>query len=135
MVQGVDSRGNKRLAGQTLCGQKCGNTCPMQRNVKQSKNGDNARRLRGIYFINPNDEELKTHHEKTLVERWKFRCQQQCLVKHQQIETCRNIGKRKTKYACIVDADESMRIRLEGMPHRYHEDHIAAKEAKAALDK
>ena len=28
-------------------------------------------------------------------------------------ETCRSIGKRKTKYACIVDA--------------YHEDHIAAK--------
>ena len=27
----------------------------------------------------------------------------------------------------FVDADESMRIRLEGVPHRYHEDHIAAK--------
>ena len=42
-------------------------------------------------------------------------------------ETHRNIGKRKTKYACIVEADESMRIRLEGFPKRYHEDHIAAK--------
>ena len=42
-------------------------------------------------------------------------------------ETCRNIGKHKTKYVCIVDADESMRIRLEGVPHRYHEDHISAK--------
>ena len=42
-------------------------------------------------------------------------------------ETCSRIGKRKTKYACIVDADESMRIRLEGVPQRYHEDHITAK--------
>ena len=42
-------------------------------------------------------------------------------------ETCRNIGKDKTKNACIVDADESTRIRLEGVPHRYHEDHISAK--------
>ena len=40
-------------------------------------------------------------------------------------ETHRNIGKRKTKYACVVNADESMRMRLEGVPHRYHEDHIA----------
>ena len=40
--------------------------------------------------------------------------------------TCRSIGKHKTKYACIVDADESMIIRLEGVPHRYHEDHISA---------
>ena len=36
------------------------------------------------------------------------------------------LGKSKTKYACIVEADESMRIRLEGVPCRYHEDHIAA---------
>ena len=41
-------------------------------------------------------------------------------------ETCSSIGKRKTKYACIVDADE-LRIRLEGVPQRYHEDHITAK--------
>ena len=27
----------------------------------------------------------------------------------------------------IVDADESMRIRLEGIPQRYNEDHITAK--------
>ena len=45
-------------------------------------------------------------------------------------ETCSNIGKRKTKYACIVGADESMRIRLEGVPQRYHEDHITAKGMK-----
>ena len=42
-------------------------------------------------------------------------------------ETCRSIGKRKIKYACIVDVDESMRITLESVPHRNHEDHISAK--------
>ena len=42
-------------------------------------------------------------------------------------ETCRSFGKHKTKHACIVDADEYMRIRLEGVPCRYHEDDIAAK--------
>ena len=45
---------------------------------------------------------------------------------HCRGETCRNIGKHKTKYACIFDVNESMRIRLEGVPHRYHEDHVSA---------
>ena len=41
-------------------------------------------------------------------------------------ETCSGIGKRKIKYDRIVDTDEFMRIPLEGVPHRSHEDHIAA---------
>ena len=68
--------------------------------------------------------------KKTFVESWKFRCQQQCLVKtpvNGRGETCGSIGKHKTKSACIVDADESVRIRLEGVPQRDHELHFAAK--------
>ena len=42
-------------------------------------------------------------------------------------ETHRNIGKRKTKDACVVDADESTRPRLEGAVHKPHYDHITAK--------
>ena len=42
-------------------------------------------------------------------------------------ETCCGIGESKTKHACIVEADESTRIRLEGVLYRNHEDHIAAK--------
>ena len=42
-------------------------------------------------------------------------------------ETHRNIGKRKTKYACVVDADECPRPRLEGAGHKPHQDHIPAK--------
>ena len=42
-------------------------------------------------------------------------------------ETCRSFGeKNKTKYDCIVEADEPVRIRME-RGHRYHEDHIARK--------
>ena len=41
-------------------------------------------------------------------------------------ETCR-VDECKTKYACTVEADESMRLRIEGASHRYHEDHIAGK--------
>ena len=40
-------------------------------------------------------------------------------------ETCRAIGGHKTRCACMVEADESMRIRVEGTPLRYREDHIA----------
>ena len=57
---------NRRPPGLTNFGWKCGNTCPMHPNVKRSKNGlskkpklDNARRLRGMYFIGPKDEEFK----------------------------------------------------------------------------
>ena len=37
------------------------------------------------------------------------------------------LGNSKTKHACIVEADESTRVRLEGALKRYHEDRIAAK--------
>ena len=35
--------------------------------------------------------------------------------------------KRKTKYACVVHADESTRRRLEGAGHKSHQDHTTAK--------
>ena len=42
-------------------------------------------------------------------------------------ETCRTIGGHKTKYACVVEGDESMRFRMEGARLRYHEGHIVGK--------
>ena len=42
-------------------------------------------------------------------------------------ETHRNIGKRKTKFACVVDVDESTRQRPEGAGQKPHQDHISAK--------
>ena len=67
-----------------------------------------------------------------LVESLTFRCQQQCLVKLHYAEVAGKLAApledtRPNKYTCIVEADESMRIRMEGAPRRYHEDHIAGK--------
>ena len=42
-------------------------------------------------------------------------------------ETCSVLDNRKTKYACIVEADESTRKRMEGILHKGHEDHIAGR--------
>ena len=75
---------------------------------------DNARQSRGILFIEPEDEEFK-HTMKNVRRKLEIPMPAAMLCKtptNCSGETCRNIGKHKTKYAWIVDADESMRIRL-----------------------
>ena len=42
-------------------------------------------------------------------------------------KTCNVEKKCKTKCACNVEADESTRKRMEGSPHKDHEDHTAGK--------
>ena len=90
---------------------------------------DNARQLRGMFFIEPNDEEFKLTKKAA---RGKLKvpmpAAMPCKIPTKSSgETHRNIGKRKTKYACIVDADESTRPRLQGAGHKPHQDHITAK--------
>ena len=90
---------------------------------------DNARHLRGIFFIEPDDEEfklaMKAARRKLEVP---MPAAMPCKIPTKSIgETHRNIGKRKTKDACVVDADESTRPRLEGAGHRSHQDHVTAK--------
>ena len=63
-------------------------------------------------------------------ESWKFRCQQLRFARsggRKYKETCPNPDAPKTKYACIVEANESTRKRLEGTLQKDHEDHIAGK--------
>ena len=50
-----------------------------------------------------------------------------CKIPIKSGETHHNVGKRNTKYACVVDADESTRPRLEGAAHKHHQDHISEK--------
>ena len=91
---------------------------------------DNARRLRGIHFIDPEDEEFKLtmkNARRTLEIPMPAAMPCKTSLCRSSRETCRTVGERKTKYACIVEANESMRIRMEGAPHRYYEDHIAGK--------
>ena len=131
-----ETSGNKQPRDPTMCGQICGSRCLMQRKSKAKQKWaiekpklDNARQLRGIFFIEPNDEEFK-HTMKNARRKLEITMPAAMPCKapvNCRGETCRNFGKHKTKYACIVDADESMRIRLEGLPHKYHEDHIFCK--------
>ena len=90
---------------------------------------DNSRHLRGIFFIELNDKEVKLTMKAA---RRKLEvpmpAAMPCKIPIKScVETHRNIGKRKTKYVCIVGADESTRPRLEGGGHKPHQDHIAAK--------
>ena len=90
---------------------------------------DNARRLRGIYFVDPKREEFKDILKNA---RRKFAIPMPAAMpcktpRNCRGETCNNIGTHKTKYACIVKADESIRNRMEGALRRCHEDHIAGK--------
>ena len=51
-----------------------------------------------------------------------------CRLQHNQHrETCGTVGQLKTKHACIVEADESLRIRMQGSQSKNHEDHISGK--------
>ena len=66
MVREETYKETKKLLVLTKCGQICGNVCLMQQRRKQTQDGllrnpkfDNARQLSGIFFIEPNDEELK----------------------------------------------------------------------------
>ena len=90
---------------------------------------DNARQLRGIFFIEPNDEEfkltMKAARRKLEVP---MPAAMPCKIPIKSSgETHRNIGKRNTKYACVVNVDECTRPRLEGAGHKPDQDHITAK--------
>ena len=90
---------------------------------------DNPRQLRGIFFIEPNDEEfkltIKAARRKLEVP---MPAAMPCKITIKSSgETHRSIGKRETKYACVVDADESTSPRLEGAVHKHHQDRIIEK--------
>ena len=90
---------------------------------------DSARKLRGIYFIDLDYGEfkdiMKNARRKLEVP---MPAAMPCKTQREQYrETCSVEKKCKTKYACIVEADESTRKRMEGSLHEDHEDHIAGK--------
>ena len=100
-----------------------------QRSAIEKPKLENARQLRGIFFIEPNDEEfkltMKAARRKLEVP---MPAAMPCKIPIKSSgETHRNVGERKTKYSCIVDADESTRPRLKGAGHQPHQDRITAK--------
>ena len=90
---------------------------------------DNARQLRGIFFTEPDDEQFKLTIKAA---RRKLEVPMPAALPCKMPiknsgETHSSFGKRRTKYGCIVDADESTRPRVEGAVHKSHQDHITAK--------
>ena len=86
-----------------------------------------ARKLRGIYVIDPEDKEFKEtiKNARMKVETSVVPAMPCKIMK----KNCRSDGsdKIKTKLVCILVADESTRMRVgNSIPH-YHQDHIAGK--------
>ena len=87
---------------------------------------ENARKLRGIYFIDPEDKEFK---ETIKNARKKLETSVAPAMPCKIMKNCGDNGsdKNKTKLACILEANESTRVRMgNSVPHNY-EDHIAGK--------
>ena len=88
---------------------------------------ENARKLRGIYFIDPEDTEFKEtikNARKKLVTSVASALPCKIMKKN-----CGNDGsdKNKTKLACILEANESTSMRMGNSIPQNHEDHIAGK--------
>ena len=91
---------------------------------------DNARKFRGIYFIDPEDKELK---ETIKNARKKLETPIGLSMPCKTSMTCKHgVNRRKSneiksQLACILEASESARLRKgESLPN-HHEDHIAGK--------
>ena len=89
---------------------------------------DNVTRLRGIYFIDPEDKEFK---ETLGNARGKLETPMapampcKTCKKSKHGETRSKTNDFKSKFACILEASESTRMRVEESLPNGHEDHIA----------
>ena len=82
--------------------------------------------MRGICFIDPEDTEFKETIENA---RKKLETSVAPAMHCKKMKNCGNgaSNKVKTKLACILEADESTRMRIKNSIPHYHEDHIAGK--------
>ena len=88
-----------------------------QKRFEEKLHLENAKKLRGIYFIDPENARKKL---------------ETSVAPSMPCTIMKNCGsgesdKNKTKIACILEATESTRMRMgNSIPH-HHEDHIAGK--------
>ena len=106
----------------------------MQERAIEEPKLDNARRLRGVYFIVPGDVEFHQKTSKNL--RKKLEVPMEATIpcniwKTKMQGTCAGPDIRNSRYACIVEANESTRKRLEGTQHKDYEELIASKGFKS----
>ena len=89
-----------------------------------------TRRLRGIYFIDPEDKEFK---ETVKNARKKLETPMAPAMPCKTSKTCKHGETRgktneiKSNFECILEASESTRLRVEDSVPNHHEDHIAGK--------
>ena len=91
---------------------------------------DNARRLRGIYFIDPVDKEFKEtikNARKNLETPMDPAMPCKTCKKNKHGETRGKTHDFKSKFACVLEASESIGMRMEESLPNHHEDHIAGK--------
>ena len=91
---------------------------------------DNARRLRGIYFIDPEDKEFKEtikNAKKKLETPVAPAMPCKTCKKSNKGETRSKTDDFKSKFACILEASESTRLRMEESLPNHQEVHIAGK--------
>ena len=89
-----------------------------------------ARRLRGIYFIDPEDKEFKEtikNARKKLDTPTAPAMPCKTSKKSQHGVTRGKSNEIKSKFACILEASESTRLRMGETLPNHHEDHIAGK--------
>ena len=87
---------------------------------------ENARILRGIYFIDPEDTEFKET-IKNARKKLETSVAPAMPCKIMKIVGVVHPTKLKTKLACILEADDSTRMRMGNSEPPNHEDHIAGK--------
>ena len=91
---------------------------------------DNARNVRGIYFIDPEDKEFKEtikNSRKKLETPVPPAMPCKTSKNSQHVVTSGKSNEIKSKLACILEASESTRLRMEESLPNHHEDHVAGK--------
>ena len=97
---------------------------------------DNARKVRGIYLIDPEDGEYKetVKNARKKLEApmeaatpCKMAIRKRAMKPQETVASGSTDPKKKSKYAFFVEAHESTRKRLESSLPRNHQDHIAEK--------
>ena len=91
---------------------------------------DNARRLRGIYFIDPEHMEFKeimNNARRNLETPMAPAVPCKTCKENKHGETRSKTNDFRSRFACILEASESTRMRLEESLPKYHEDHFEGK--------
>ena len=127
MVRRGDWQNGKRHPGQIIYGQNSGRGVSKNAKLREKQKWaiekpklDNARRLRGIYFIDPEDKEFKEtikNARKKLETPMAPAMPCKISKKYQHVVTNGKSNKIKSKVACILEASESTRLRMgESLP-------------------